>query len=77
MACMVKRNDRAPSRLAISITRRCGSAVTRNAIRRRIREAFRLMQHDVAPGLDILLVVQMHTKLEVKEYAERLRNLIV
>jgi ribonuclease P protein component len=77
MACQVRREDHAASRLAISIGRRCGSAVGRNAIRRRIREAYRLMQHDMPPGLDILLVVRPHQKLKVEEYGERLRMLLI
>ena len=75
-ACLAKRDDRAANRLAISITRRCGPAVTRNAIRRRIREAYRLMQHDLTPGVDILLIVRMHKTMKVEEYKELLRKLL-
>ena len=39
-------------RLAAIVTKACGPAVTRNRIKRWIREAWRHLQADLAPGLD-------------------------
>lgn len=36
------RNDEAPPRVGFTVTKRCGNAVVRNRIRRRLREAARL-----------------------------------
>ena len=77
MACLVRRMDNAPSRLAVSMGRKCGNAVQRNAIRRRIREGYRLAQHDFPAGLDILLVIRPHKILTVLEYQQRLRTLLL
>ena len=39
-------------RVAAIVTKACGPAVTRNRIKRWIREAWRNLQADLAPGLD-------------------------
>jgi len=39
-------------RMAAIVSKACGPAVTRNRIKRRIREAWRHLQSDLAPGLD-------------------------
>ena len=44
----------------------------RNMIRRRVREAWRLAQHEFPPGLDVLVVVQPHGHLAMLEYQQRL-----
>lgn len=76
MACSLRRTDHHLMRIAISVAKKCGSAVERNAIRRRIREAWRLMQHELPPGMDVLLVVRPHQRLKMLEYQERLRSLL-
>ena len=72
MACIVRRGDSGSARVAISIAKKCGSAVERNMIRRRVREAWRLAQHEFPPGLDVLVVVQPHGHLAMLEYQQRL-----
>ena len=56
------------ARLGLSVSRRVGIAVRRNTIKRRLREAFRLMQHDWPRGYDVLIVVQPHEPLRLDEY---------
>jgi ribonuclease P protein component len=49
-------NDRAHPRLGCSVSRKVGNAVARNRYKRLFREAFRLAQHDLPPGVDLILI---------------------
>ena len=67
-------NDVGHCRLGLSVSRRVGNAVRRNRIKRRLREAFRLLQHDLPAGYDLVVVVMRHEPLELTEYQSRLMN---
>jgi ribonuclease P protein component len=51
-------NDLDRFRLGLSVSKRVGSAVVRNRVRRRIREIVRLRQHDLTPGFDLLFIAR-------------------
>lgn len=54
---VLERGDDGPPRLGITVTRKAGSAVERNRIRRRLREAVRVHAvDDMAPGTDYVIV---------------------
>lgn len=46
------------TRLGITVTRKVGKAVTRNRIKRLVREVFRRERHRLAPGLDLVWVAK-------------------
>lgn len=55
------RGDDQPTRAAFVAGRRIGTAVRRNRARRRLREAYRLLAHELAPGADVVLVAREDT----------------
>ena len=64
-------------RLGMSVNRKVGTAVRRNRIRRLIRESFRLLQHDLPQGYDLVVVVRPHEPLILAEYQKLLSAMLV
>lgn len=56
------------TRLGLSVGRRAGPAVRRNAIKRRVREAFRLSQRELPPGFDFVVSVRGHDDAALADY---------
>ena len=50
------RNDLGYSRLGLSVSRKHGGAVFRARLKRLLREAFRLRQHELPAGMDLVLI---------------------
>ena len=53
-------NNENASRLGITVTKRIGNAVTRNRIKRTVREYFRLNQKEAQPYLDVNVIAKKH-----------------
>ena len=68
-------NELGHARLGISISRRVGTAVRRNRIKRLLREAFRLGKNEIAEGYDLVVVVRPHEPLTLAEYEKLLAAL--
>jgi ribonuclease P protein component len=68
-------NDKNATRLGFSTSRKVGNAVRRNRIRRLLRESFRLLQHELPTGYDLVIVVRAHEPLALPEYQQLLRQL--
>ena len=81
--CLVvycQRNRQGRSRLGITVSTKLGHAVTRNKVRRRLREIYRLNRGRMTPGYDIIVVARTraaHTTYEKLErsYLSALREL--
>src|SRR5436190_22623801 len=67
-----KPNNLDHSRLGLSVSRVVGTAPRRNRIKRLLRESFRLMQHDLPRGYDIVIVVRAHEPMILAEYQRAL-----
>ncbi|CAN5656112.1 hypothetical protein BH09PLA1_BH09PLA1_17380 [soil metagenome] len=70
-------NDLPHARLGLSVSRRVGTAPRRNLIKRRLREAFRLLQHDFPRGYDLIIVVRPHKPLLLADYQKMLSATMV
>lgn len=53
-----RRNGSPRNRIGYTVSAKLGNAVTRNRIRRRLREAYRLNETRFAPGWDIVVVAR-------------------
>lgn len=53
-----ERSGSGGARLGLSVSRRVGNAIARNRWKRRIREAFRRVRHDLPEGNDFVVVAR-------------------
>jgi ribonuclease P protein component len=71
-------NDLGHPRLGISVPKRVSKrAVVRNRIKRLVREAFRLMQHDLPRGYDIVVVARSQEATLLADYQRLLSGLLL
>lgn len=70
------RRNGSNSRLGLAVSRKVGNAVVRNRWKRRIREAFRLQQHELPTGLDIVVRPRKGAVCDYKAIASSLLSLM-
>jgi len=56
---ILMRDTEEPTRIGIIATKRLGNAVSRNQVRRRIREIFRLNQHRIKQGFWVVTIARL------------------
>lgn len=70
-----KRNDTDVTRFGLSVSKKHGNAVKRSKRKRLLREAFRLSQHDLPAGWDLVLIPRQNSGAELNDYCESLKRL--
>lgn len=62
MAVYYRRNGTPGNRLGITVGKKVGNAVTRNRVRRRLKESYRLSEELLRTGYDIVIVARVKSK---------------
>lgn len=70
-----RRNGLPHARLGLAVGRRFGSAVQRNRAKRLVREAFRLIRHELPSGLDLICTPRAGVTLTLAQCQASLRQL--
>jgi len=68
MVLYCRKNGRKENRYGITVSTKLGHAVTRNRVRRRLREIYRLNEDRFLPGYDIVVVARV--KAVHSQYAD-------
>lgn len=69
-------NQLPQTRLGLSVSTRVGNAPLRNRVKRLLREAFRLLQHDLPTGYDLVVVVMPHDPQTLSDYQRLLAEAV-
>ena len=62
------------TRIGLSVSKKHGGAIVRNRLKRLLREAFRLTQFHIPPGLDLIAIPLAKEKASLLAYQESLVN---
>ncbi|BCR02941.1 ribonuclease P protein component [Desulfuromonas versatilis] len=67
-----------PTRLGLTVSRKVGGAVSRNRVKRIVREFFRTQQNHLPPGIDLSIIAKKGAcRLTVGQLCEEFKFLLV
>ncbi|WP_417848521.1 ribonuclease P protein component [Thalassoglobus sp.] len=69
------RNELGWSRIGLSVSKKNGNSIARHRIRRLLKEAFRLEQHRIPAGLDLILIPRPNSKATLQDYRQSIVEL--
>lgn len=70
-----QRNGGERTRFGLSVSKKHGGAVRRARLKRLLREAFRLSQHELPAGLDLVLIPRQGSGATLEDYRQSLKRL--
>ena len=69
-------NQMSATRIGLSVSKKHGGAVVRNRLKRLLREAFRLSQHELPVGLDLIAIPLAKDRATLDAYRESLVRIV-